>query len=126
VTAIEVVRTDEEHDRDRNRQSVKDAQLLNRFDLQQQMPAPTHVRRQRREQIDERDRRCTDGSEERERVCTPEATQREWVAMKSQPPRSGVTASRCEITPVLRDQPQPGGCRETRRERVVHVPGGRP
>src|SRR6266516_2114120 len=81
VTAIEVVRTDKEHDRDRDRQRVKDAQFLNRFDLQQQMPAPAHVRRQRREQIDECNRRCSDRNKQRERVCAPKATQRQRATM---------------------------------------------
>src|SRR5205807_11413 len=84
--AVEIVGTDEQHDRDRNRQGMKETQLLYRLDLQQQVPAPARVRRQGREQIDQRDRRRSHGDQQRERVRTPKAAQREWGTMQSQPP----------------------------------------
>src|SRR2546421_8513285 len=78
TTLVEVIGADQQDDRDRDCEGMKDVELVNGLDVQQEATTPAHVRRQRREKIDHGDRGSRAGDEEGERVGTPKRAQREW------------------------------------------------
>ena len=103
---------------------MENAKLLNRLDLQQDVTAPAHIRRQRREKVHNRDCSRRDGDEQRERVRAPELSERSGMAMQANPPSGCVAPSLREITPVFDDQPHAGGGRQRRREWVMDMAEG--
>ena len=82
----------EQHRRGGDRKRVRRAKGGHRLDMEQRMPSPLHVRRERRGEIDCRHqhrRECGDG---RQRVGTMQCAQRVWSPVHAQSPRGRVAA----------------------------------
>ncbi len=119
ATPVQVIGADKEHRGDRDRQCVEDAQLLDGFDLQEEMAAPGDVRCQRRDKVDGRDRCCRKRNDQRQRVGATEGAKRKRKPVKAEPPGSSVAPARGQVTPVLDDQPDRDDDRQCGREAVV-------
>ena len=76
-------------------------------------PAPAHVRRESREEVDEPDGGGRDRGDRGHVVQRPEGPKRKRPTVKPEPPPGGVAVVTCEVGPILGDQP----CAEQRGDR---------
>ena len=82
---------------------------LDRLDLEEQVPAPGDVRRQRGGEVDRADRERHGRCEGREALEPPAFPKRRGHAVDPEPPGRSVAQAREEIAPVLGDEPEGEG-----------------
>ena len=124
ATTPEIDAGDEQQPGNGNRQRMRDAHRCQRLQLQKCVPAPRHVRRERRDQVDDRDQDRADRGKCRQGIRPAKGP--EWIrpSVEAELPGGGVAARREEVVPVLRDEPDASESGERRRQVVVDAPEG--
>ena len=105
---VEVERRQEERERDRHGERVSAAHHRYRLDADEHVAAPGDVRRDGRDEVDDRDDRDADGGERRDVVQLPRGPEAQGAPVQAEPPRRRVAPGRRQVAPVLDDEPEPG------------------
>src|SRR5262245_5401388 len=122
---VQVVRRDEERERDRHGKRVGPSHHIDRLDAEEDVPAPGDVRRDCGNEVDDRDNRDTEGRERGDVVKVARWPEAQRAPMKAEPPRGRVAPGRRQVAPVLDDEPEPGERHAPEGHQAEHADEGR-